>query len=317
MEPFAIKTEQLTKTYPGSSRPAVDGLNLAVPRGRVLGFLGPNGAGKTTSIKMICGLVKPDAGDVWLNGYHAARQRREAMHQFGVVLEGTRNVYWRLSAWQNLVFFARLKGWSESEVRAVAQRLLRELDLWEQRHQPLRQFSRGMQQKVAIACALIGDPPIVLLDEPTLGLDVQAARTVKSWITRLARDRNKTVLLTTHQLDVAQQVCDHVAIIREGQIIANHPTEELLALFEQQVTTLRVSGTLDQRLERWASGHGLTVQATNGSTILSGRLDEANHLHQLLETLHRQGHSLEFFDRAQLSLEEIFVELIDQREVSA
>ena len=203
---YAIEIESLSKTYNKGKRAqvrAVQVLSFAVLAGQVFGFLGPNGAGKTTTIKMLCGLVTPTSGTARLNGYDVARQRGEAMRQFGVVLEGTRSVYRRLSAWENLQYFGRLKGRRGRGLKSRAEWLLGELDLWERRKEQVRELSRGMQQKVAIACALIADPPIVLLDEPTLGLDVQSARTVKTWIRRLASEQGKTVLLTTHQLDMA------------------------------------------------------------------------------------------------------------------
>ena len=229
----AIEVRGLAKSYRKRGRPpvhAVKPLDLVVPQGQIFGFLGPNGAGKTTTIKMLCGLVAPDAGEARLNGHDVHRQRSMAMRQIGAVLEGTRNVHWRLSAWRNLQYFAGIKGCAGAEFRKRAEWLLRELELWERRDDMIHAFSRGMQQKVAIACALIADPPIVLLDEPTLGLDVQAARTVKEWILRLARERGKTVVLTTHQLDMAEEVCDRVAIMRRGELIADQPVHELLKL---------------------------------------------------------------------------------------
>jgi len=179
----AIKIESLSKTFRsrgGNEVEAVSRLDLTVEPGQVFGFLGSNGAGKTTTLKMACGLVMPTTGTVRLNGYDVSRQRGQAMQQIGAVLEGTRNVYWRMNAWQNLLYFGRIKGVSASKLlKARAEQLLRELDLWERRKDPVGEFSRGMQQKVAIAAALIADPPIVLLDEPALGLDVQASRTVQ------------------------------------------------------------------------------------------------------------------------------------------
>src|SRR5262249_9586738 len=129
--------------------------------------------------------------------------------------------------------------------KAIAPRaewLLRELDLWERRHQAVGGFSRGMQQKVAIAAAMIADPPILLLDEPTIGLDVQAAPTVRGWITRGAREQGKTIVLTTHQLALAQELADRVAIIRQGRIVADLPTPELLARFRQDLYEIRLGG---------------------------------------------------------------------------
>ena len=228
---IAIQVHNLSKTYrtrKGEAIDAVRNVSLTIPTGQVFGFLGPNGAGKTTTIKMICSLIKPTAGSVTLNGIDVARNRRAAMLQTGAVLEGTRNVHWTLSAWDNLLYFGHLKGISGSILRSRAEWLLKELDLWDRRSNLVRTFSRGMQQKVAIGCALVNDPPIILLDEPTLGLDVHAARTVKALVTQLAKDNGKTVVLTTHQLDMAQELCQHVAIISKGRIIADHPVEELL-----------------------------------------------------------------------------------------
>lgn len=141
-----------------------------------------------------------------VNGHDVWRQRSAAVRQIGAVLEGTRNVHWPLSAWDNLIYFGHLKGMWGKKLAARAEQLLRRLALWDRRGDLVRTFSRGMQQKVAIACALTAAPPIVLLDEPTLGLDVQAARTVKDLVGRLAREQGKTVVLTTHQLDMAQEL---------------------------------------------------------------------------------------------------------------
>src|SRR5215510_13761893 len=201
----AIAIEGLTKIY-GRDLRAVDGIHLQVPAGQVFGLLGPNGAGKTTTIKLLCGLVSPSAGSAALRGFDIRQQRSSAVMHLGAVLEGGRNVYWSLSAWQNLLYFGRLKGLSGTQIRPRAQRLLTELGLWERRHETVGSYSRGMQQKVAVSAALITDPPIILLDEPTIGLDVEAARTFKDWITHLARDEAKTIVLTTHQLEVAHEL---------------------------------------------------------------------------------------------------------------
>ena len=139
----------------------------------------------------MCGLVTPSSGALRLNGFDVARQRGQAMRQIGVVLEGTRSVHWRLSAWENLMYFRGLKGHTGRALKTRAERMLVELELWDRRGDAVREFSRGMQQKVAVACALVADPLIVLLDEPTLGLDVQSARAVESWVRRAGRRRGQ------------------------------------------------------------------------------------------------------------------------------
>lgn len=310
---YAIEIESLRKVYRKRNSPdviAVDNLNLVVPAGQVFGFLGSNGAGKTTTIKMACGLVEPTAGRIRLNGFDAHRQRGEAMRQIGAVLEGTRNVYWRLTAWQNLLYFGRLKGVTGRSLTERAERLLTELDLWDRRNDPVNGFSRGMQQKVAIACALVADPPIVLLDEPTLGLDVQAARTVKRWIETLVRKEGKTVVLTTHQLDMAESLCDQVAIMSHGKLLAHQPTVELLSLFRQEYYHIRVDGHLGAA--QVAHFPHFTPIVENGQTILSGPVAERSELYAIIDQLRALDLEMISIAQTEPNLEEIFVELMDR-----
>jgi ABC-2 type transport system ATP-binding protein len=306
----AIEIESLTKDYGskrGRSVRAVDRLTLSVPRGQVFGLLGPNGAGKTTTIKLLCGLVTPTAGSVRLNGYDVRRQRSQAVLQLGAVLEGGRNVYWSLSAWQNLLYFGRLKGLSGEEIKPRAERLLRDLGLWDVRHGSVGGFSRGMQQKVAVAAALITDPPILLLDEPTIGLDVEAARTVKDWIVRLAHEEGKTVVLTTHQLDMAQELCDRVAIMRAGRVVADLPVHELLRRFRQNRYQI-VVGALTQGGEL-SLPVGTTLSSSDGSIVLTSSLD-GHDIYGLLAQLRERGLPLRSVSPVEPSLEEVFLELV-------
>lgn len=308
--PNAIEITSLSKIYPAARREtvtAVDDLNLTVATGQVFGFLGANGAGKTTTIKMMCGLITPTAGRIRINGHDVARERSTVMYQIGAVLEGTRNVYWRLTAWQNLMYFGHLKGRWGKALKAHAKELLGELDLWDRRNDPIRTYSRGMQQKVAIACALIGDPSIVLLDEPTLGLDIQAARTVKEWIQRLTKEQGKTVILTTHQLDMAEELCDRVAIIRKGRLLTNRPLTELLHLFRQEHYQIRLKGHVPQA--DWFEG--LTLATEDGETTLTGSIADQNKLYTYLNTIHTHDLPLLSVTRVQPNLEEIFVQLLD------
>jgi ABC-2 type transport system ATP-binding protein len=306
----AIEVESLTKVYGskrGRSVKAVDGVSLSVPLGQVFGLLGPNGAGKTTTIKLLCGMVTPTAGSVRLNGYDVGRQRSQAVLQLGAVLEGGRNVYWSLSAWQNLLYFGRLKGLSGEEIKPRAERLLRDLGLWDVRHGSVGGFSRGMQQKVAVAAALITDPPILLLDEPTIGLDIEAARTVKDWIVRLAHEEGKTVVLTTHQLDMAQELCDRVAIMRAGRVVADLPVHELLRRFRQDRYQI-VVGTLTQGGEL-SLPVGTTVSSSDGTTMLTSSLDDHD-IYGLLAQLNERGLPLRSVSPVEPSLEEVFLELV-------
>ncbi len=306
---FAVEIEGLSKTYSGKNGPikAVDNVSLAIPAGQVVGFLGPNGAGKTTTIKMMLGLVLPDAGRVRLSGYDVERERSAAVRQAGAVLEGSRNVYWTLSAWQNLLYFGRLKGLSADAIRPRAEYLLQSLGLWERRHERVGGFSRGMQQKVAVAAALIADPPIVLFDEPTVGLDVEAARTVKDWITELASEHGKTIVLTTHQLAVAEELCHRIAIIRDGKIVADGPVAELLGRFLQQDN---YQVTVRGRADGLSLPAGFTTRAEEDSIVIQGPVEDEKVLYTLLDTLRDSGLSLLSVAQVQPDLEDIFLELI-------
>ena len=311
----AIMISNLSKTYNTGKAvkvQAVRNINLAVPSGCIFGFLGPNGAGKTTTIKMICGLVRPSNGKITVNQLDVWRQRSSAMLNIGAVLEGTRNIHWTLSAWDNLIYFGHLKGLWGKTLSTRAEALLKELELWDRRSDLVRIFSRGMQQKVAVACALIADPPVVLLDEPTLGLDVQAARTVKQKIVRLARNFGKTIVLTTHQLDMAQDVCDRVAIIIKGQIITNQPKAELLEVFQKQYYQVKVSGILSS--EQSQAFREMAVEEKDGVTILSGTVADPQQIYSLIERLRALAVPLLSVNRVEPDLEDIFIHYVESQD---
>ena len=313
----AIEIVSLTKVYgrgPTQVR-AVDGISLSIPPGQIIGLLGPNGAGKTTTIKLISGLVMPTAGSVRVNGYDVGRQRSRAVLQLGAVLEGGRNVYWSLTAWQNLFYFGRLKGLRGSEIAPRAERLLRDLGLWDVRHSHVGGFSRGMQQKVAVAAALITDPPILLLDEPTIGLDVEAARTVKDWIVGLAYEQHKTVVLTTHLLDMAEELCDRVAVVRAGKIIANLPVPELLSKFRQDRYRIVVGTESD--LPELELPAGTTVAHEDGATALTAPAVADRDLYALLARLGEAHIPLRSVSQVEPDLEEVFLRLMHEGAVNA
>jgi ABC-2 type transport system ATP-binding protein len=306
----AIELSGLTKRYRRGKGwfTAVSDVTLTVPRGQVIGLLGPNGAGKTTTIKMACGLIVPTAGTIRVGGYDVARRRSDAVRQIGAVLEGSRNVYWPLTAWQNLMYFGRLKGLRGDEIRPRAERLLAGLGLWDRRDETVGSFSRGMQQKVAIAAALITDPPVLLLDEPTIGLDVEAARTVRDWIAHLAAGEGKTIVLTTHQLAIVQELAGRIAVIRGGEIIADLPTAELLSRFAEDRFEVRAAGPRSGLAGKLPAG--ARAEADSGTTRVVLRDADQGRLHDFLDDLRASGVPLLSVAQAQPDLEEIFLRLI-------
>ncbi|MGH7777719.1 MAG: ATP-binding cassette domain-containing protein [Candidatus Dormibacterales bacterium] len=311
----AIEAIGLQKTYGRGAQAltAVKPTTLSVPWGQVIGLLGPNGAGKTTIIKMISGLVTPTAGTVRLAGYDVARQRAHAVRQIGAVLEGSRNVYWPLSAWENLMYFGQLKGLRAAEIKPRAERLLTELGLWKRRHETVGSFSRGMQQKVAVSAALITDPPIILLDEPTIGLDVEAARTFKDWIQHLARDEDKTIVLTTHQLEGARELSERIVVIKEGEVIADLPTAELLARHAENRFEIRVTGFLHDT----ALPAGAKTEPDGDQTRVLLPGTDSQSIYSVLDRLRAAGVGLISVAQAQPILEEVFIRLIHNEPADA
>ena len=306
-----LEARGLTKTFgtgPEAIR-AVDGLDLTVRAGEVVALLGPNGAGKTTTIKMSAGLVTPTAGHVRIAGADVQTRRGAAVRHLGAVLEGGRNVYWSLSAWQNLRYFARLRGLRRREYEPRAEWLLRELGLWDRRHQQVGGYSRGMQQKVAIAAALVTDPALLLLDEPTIGLDVTAARTVKAWIRRLAAEDGRAVVLTTHQLSVAQELSDRVAVIRDGHIVADRPVEDLLAEFREDRHEIHVGSLPDDLAALLPAGADVTAQNGDGATITVASAD-GQVLYDVLLDLSMHQVPLWSVAPVQPTLEDVFLRLV-------
>lgn len=311
--PAVVQLQSVSKTFEKRGRSPIQAakdISLSVNKGQVFGFLGPNGAGKTTIIKMVCGLIQPTAGTVRISGYDPIRARREVLPHVGVVLEGTRNVYWRLSVWQNVIYFARLKGVSRRSWRQRANWLLDELGLADRRSELVQRLSRGMQQKVAIACALINDPKILILDEPTLGLDVESSRTVRAWVRRLSTEQGKTVLLTTHRLDMAEEVCDRVAIMREGTLLTDMLVGDLLD--SHSAATYRV--TLSCPVEALGSDLAdLKTGEAKGRTVISGISPSQSSLDAVLGRLLKLRLPIVDVRLSKPSLEDIFVDLMERQ----
>lgn len=261
---IVLSAQGLVKGYGRGKRrfEAVQGVSLTLRQGSVLAFLGPNGAGKTTTIKMIAGLVRPDAGWVEIAGQNPHRQVA-ALRQVGAVLEGNRNLYWRLTAEENLEYFGVLRRVPRRLAQRRGAELLAQFGLADKRQTPVQKLSRGMQQKLAIAVSLIHDPQLLLLDEPTLGLDVEASQTVKALVKEIAAE-GRAVLLTTHQLDVAEELSDRVAIIRQGRIITEEPTQALIRQFSGSTYRLEVDGLLTPAQQQAIAAEGGTV---NGSIV--------------------------------------------------
>lgn len=221
--PKAIVASELTRYH--SDLLAVDHVSFEVQQGEIFGYLGPNGAGKTTTIKMLTGLLHPTEGTAQVNGYDISHDLYRVKRSIGVVPEVS-NVYGELSAWDNLIFAAELYNVERGARKKRAKDILTKFDLYERRRSKVKSYSRGMKRRLTIAMALIHNPGILFLDEPTTALDVRSAVFVRGLIRKL-KDEGITIFLTTHYIEEADQLCDRVAIINEGRIVANDAPEKL------------------------------------------------------------------------------------------
>jgi ABC-2 type transport system ATP-binding protein len=217
----AIEVRNLTKRY--DELLAVDGINFEVRNGEFFGFLGPNGAGKTTTVRILTGVIKADSGTALVMNSRAGSLK--AKQVAGVVPEMA-NAYNDLSSWNNLMLMAELYGVTSGKAKERSESLLRGLGLLERRDSLVKTYSKGMKQRLILGMALISDPQILFLDEPTTGLDVQSARLIKDML-RSLNGGGKTIFLTTHDMDEANQLCDRVAIINKGKMVAIDAPEKL------------------------------------------------------------------------------------------
>ncbi len=235
----AIETGHLVKRFGAVT--AVNDVSITVREGEIFGFLGPNGAGKTTTMRLLTGVLTPDAGTVQICGIDIHRHPLEAKMQMGVIPENS-TVYGDMSAEQNLHLSGQMYGMPRALRDERVDEILRVMGLSEKRRLPVRTFSKGMKQRVSIACAIIHRPKVLFLDEPTSGLDVQSRRLVIDTI-RHMNEQGSTIFLTTHNIEEANTLCQKVCIINKGQIVAQDSPERLKKMFD---TTQSVEVSFDR-----------------------------------------------------------------------
>jgi ABC-2 type transport system ATP-binding protein len=291
---------------------AVKDVSFSVHRGEILGLLGPNGAGKTTTIKMICSLIRPDSGSVTLNTFDTQRQRLKAMRYISAVLEGNRNLYHRLSVKENLEYFAGNRGLSRTSAKAAIQTLLEQFRLSEKRDELVGSLSRGMQQKLAMAVAMLADTDLILLDEPTLGLDVETGYEVRELLREISK-QGRTVIISTHDMPVVQDLCERTVIINQGRVIVDDKVSNLLKLFETRAYTVKLGKPLSV-----AQHHALqqvfpvVTLENSDKTMLSVNLEHGEDIYKLMDILRSEQTPVETIDRAVINFEQVFRKLIRQ-----
>ena len=310
----AIAVHDLTKWYgrPGVGTLAVDHIRFEVQQGEIFGFLGPNGAGKTTTQRMLTTLLEPTEGTIRINCHDLAHDAYPVKRQMGFVPEES-NVYTELTAWDNLMFTARLYRVSRGRRAARARELLETFGLWEKRDVKVEDFSKGMRRRLSIAMAIIHEPILLFLDEPTPGLDAQSTRAIRGLIRRL-NAKGTTIFLTTHQIEEANQLRDRVAIIDHGQIAAVDTPERLKLAF-RRVQSVEVALETDGGIhgESLAALPGVTTQVKTGDKWRLYTDDPSALLPRVMDYARSRGLRVVSLSTLGPSLEDVFLEITGQQ----
>jgi ABC-2 type transport system ATP-binding protein len=327
---FAIQTINLTKTYvtktPNANLfnrnirriNAVDNLNLNIKKGELFGLLGPNGAGKTTLVKILCTLLPPDEGTASVNGFDVIKQQMQVKQSIGTLFSvGERGFFWRLTGYSNLEFFAAIHNVPRSGRHQRIMEVLELLDMKDRAFEVFQKYSGGMKRKLALARALLADPPIMLLDEPTTGLDVTSSRNIRDFIKNdLAKKHGKTILYTTHYIEEVSQMCDRVAIMNRGKIVALDTPEILKSMTKKgEVADITVKNMSLVQVENLRGLPGVLSVAAEvqdsvlGQTRLRVRLEDVGALPTVLGFFFSENIKLVNFKQEEPTLEDAFIEL--------
>ncbi|XMB86372.1 ABC transporter ATP-binding protein [Mycoplasmatota bacterium WC44] len=318
IENCVLEVNDLSKEYKvrkGELINAVNQISFKAYEGEILGLLGPNGAGKTTTVKMICSLIKPTSGNVLINGVDNQEHRNKALKNISAVLEGNRNIYWRLTVRENLEFFASLKGINPKKIINRINHYIEFFDLKEKENELASKLSRGMQQKLAIATALVSGCDIILLDEPTLGLDVKASYDVRDLLKKIVKEEKKTIIITTHDMNVVQEVCDRVIIINNGNIITNDSTENLLELFKIKNYSFVIENILSNNIKnQLLEISHLEINEKDMETELFVNLEDSQIFYDVVDILATEKCIIKSIENKELNFEKVFVEIIGRSE---
>lgn len=309
------KRWQFWKKEPQFTFTAVSGVDLQIRRGEIFGLLGPNGAGKSTTIRMLCTLLEPTSGTATVNGFDVVRQANEARRSLGAVLAGERSIYWKLTGRENLEYFAALYHIPAAVAKKRVDELIERMEIKDRANELVEKYSTGMRQRIAIAKALLARPPILLLDEPTLGLDPQAARNLRELIAQLKAEGH-TVLLTTHYMEEADQLSDRIGIIDAGKVIALDTPDNLKRRIDKkEVIRLEVSGwheSIAEKLKSIAGIENLLARQQGEEDLWEVNMqanDSRAALPRIVEHISGNGTRLANMNILKPSLEDVFIHL--------
>ncbi|MFY9605364.1 MAG: ABC transporter ATP-binding protein [Thermoplasmata archaeon] len=302
-----IETVGLGRTFDGKI--AVEDLNLKVEQGEVFGLLGPNGAGKTTTIRMLACLIKQTSGTAFVNGFEINKEiESQKIRGIVGVLPESPGLYESLSANRNLDFFAQLYGVPKGAREKRIEELLKMLDLWDRREEPIATYSKGMKQKIAIARAFVHDPQVVFLDEPTAGLDPQASLTVREFLVALKKE-GRTVFINSHHLDEVERLCDRIAVMNRTALAIGSP-KELARRYWGRTTVIELASPDTSYVDIVRGLEFASNVRVDDGRILVDLDDPETRNPVIVERLARAGAKVEYVTELKRSLEDVYMKLI-------
>jgi ABC-2 type transport system ATP-binding protein len=294
---------------------AVEGVSFHIQQGEIFGLLGPNGAGKTTTIRMLSTLLEPSSGSATINGYDVTRQAKEVRQTLGAVLTGERSIYWKLTGRENLDYFAALYHLPPAIAKQRVQELVDRLALAHKADELVERYSSGMKQRIAIAKALLANPPVLLLDEPTIGLDPQSARNLRDLILEI-KSEGRTILLTTHYMEEADLLSDRVGIIDGGKIIAlDTPTNLKRAIRQVDILQLEVEHfdpVLTETLRELSTVQHVVAHAANNDgtwSVAVHTTDSRSLLPKVIDVVTTRSAQIRHLQITEPTLEDVFISL--------
>jgi ABC-2 type transport system ATP-binding protein len=304
-----IKLQDLSRKFNGVT--AVDRLTFEVREGEIFGLLGPNGAGKTTTVRMLCCLIGPTAGNAFVGGHEVGKDAMKIREIVGLLPESP-GLYGELSAYRNLDFYAKLYGAPKQKREENIERFLKMLDLWERRNDPVETFSKGMQQKIAIVRAMVHEPKVLFLDEPTAALAPESAKIVRDFILELKRER-RTIFLCTHNLYEAERLCDRVAILNTKLIALGSPAE-LERKSGPSKTEVQLERVSEKIINAVKGLKNVKDVETEGDKLLVVTDDPESANPAIVETIVKQGGRVKYVTRTAHALEETYLRLVKESE---
>ena len=309
MKNQAILIQSLSKEF--SAVKALDNLSLEVPSGTIYGFLGPNGAGKTTTIRLLLGLLEPTSGQAEILGFDTKTEADQIRAKTGAMLEHT-GIYEQMSAEDNLEFYGRAFHMPTGERKARIRELLSHMGLWERRKDRAGLWSRGMKQKLALTRTLLHRPNLILLDEPTAGLDVQSAVAIREDLETLVSKEEVTIFLTTHNMTDAEKLCDQVAIINKGQLLVEgSPTTLRESAGASRVEVLGY-GFKDKALDLLRNHPQVKAVQSHNNHLMIDVVEETPSS-DLVSILVSNGAQIEEVRRSKASLEDVYLQVIGEQ----